>query len=326
MAYLEASEWTEFLSANPGAHLLQTAQWGELKSRFGWEIKRIRVGAAGVQILFRKTPIGLTIGYIPKGPVGKDWKDLWPEVFAISRRMKAVVLRVEPDAWENESMDVDANFPGFSTGAKCVQPRRTILVDLSGSEKEWLARMKQKTRYNINLSERKGVTVETSADIEKFERMMKVTGARDGFGVHNLAYYRTVYDLFSRSDRCALLEAKYEDKTLAMVMVFAHDGHGYYLYGASCDEERNRMPTYKIQWEAMRWCGARGCRDYDLYGVPDYDEDALEAGFEARSDGMWGVYRFKRGFGGRVMRAAAPREKVFLPAIYRLFRLIEDHV
>jgi lipid II:glycine glycyltransferase (peptidoglycan interpeptide bridge formation enzyme) len=325
MAILDSSEWNAFLSSNQGTHILQSAQWGELKSLFGWDVMRVGVGAAGVQILFRRTPIGLTIGYIPKGPVGTDWDNLWPEVLEVCKRMKAVVLRMEPDGWEGESEASHENFPGFSPGARSIQPRRTILVDLSGSEEEWLARMKQKTRYNIHLAERKEVRVETSEDIEKFESMMKLTGARDGFGVHSLAYYRAAYRLFSTNDQCALLEAKYEEKTLAMLMVFAHSGHGYYLYGASGNEERNRMPTYKIQWEAMRWCAAHGCRDYDLYGVPDYDEDFLESEFEKRSDGLWGVYRFKRGFGGRVVRAAAPLEKVFFPTIYKLFRLIEGH-
>lgn len=325
MAIIDVLEWNEFLSGNPGTHILQSAEWGELKSMFGWQVVRIRVGAAGAQILFRKTPIGLTIGYIPKGPVGLDWEGLWPEVFKISKKMRAVVLRVEPDGWEGASTPTERKFPGFSPGARTIQPRRTILIDLSGGEEDWLARMKQKTRYNIHLAERKGVRVESSEDIEKFARMMQITGARDGFGVHSPAYYRAAYRLFSKKDRCALLEAKYEEKTLAMLMVFAHSGHGYYLYGASGNEERNRMPTYKIQWEAMRWCAARGCHDYDLYGVPDCDEDTLEEKFEHRSDGLWGVYRFKRGFGGRVIRAAAPLEKVFIPAIYKVFRLIEGH-
>jgi peptidoglycan pentaglycine glycine transferase (the first glycine) len=325
MAILNAPEWNEFISRNSGAHLLQSAEWGELKSRFGWSVKRVQVGDAGAQVLYRKSPVGLTIGYIPRGPVGKGWTGLWPELFDISRKMRAIVLRVEPDGWEDSHSSLGTEFPGFSAGSRSIQPRRTILIDLTGSESDWLERMKQKTRYNIHLAERKDVRVESSSDIQKFERMIKITGARDGFGVHNLAYYNTVYDLFSKDDRCALLEAKFEDQTLAMVMVFAFNGHGYYLYGASGDAERNRMPTYKIQWEAMKWCAAHGCLDYDLYGIPDEDEETLENEFEKRSDGLWGVYRFKRGFGGRIVRSLSPREKVFMPVFNRLLRLIEQH-
>jgi lipid II:glycine glycyltransferase (peptidoglycan interpeptide bridge formation enzyme) len=91
------------------------------------------------------------------------------------------------------------------------------------------------------------------------------------------------------------------------------------LYGASTDEERNRMPTYLLQWEAMRWAKARGAEEYDLWGVPDEDEATLEANFETRHDGLWGVYRFKRGFGGKVNQAAGPLDTVYHPLLYRLY-------
>ena len=94
--------------------------------------------------------------------------------------------------------------------------------------------------------------------------------------------------------------AEYEGRPLAGLMVFARGSRSWYFYGASNDEERNRMPTYLLQWEAMRWAKARGCSEYDLWGIPDADEEALEAGFASRSDGLWGVYRFKRGFGGTI--------------------------
>jgi peptidoglycan pentaglycine glycine transferase (the first glycine) len=323
MTVIDASGWNDFLSRNSQAHLLQSAEWGELKSKFGWTPVRVQSGDCGAQILFRKTPIGLTIGYIPKGPVGIDWVALWPEIDEVCRRQHAILLRVEPDAWDGDGVDLQTSFPGFRIGTRSIQPRRTIVIDLSGSEEDWLGRMKQKTRYNIHLAERKEVRVEASTDLQKFSEMMKITGVRDGFGVHSLDYYRTAHRLFSQSGRCELLEAKFGDTTLAMMMVFASGSHGYYLYGASGDAERNRMPTYKIQWEAMKWCAARGCRDYDLYGIPDEDEETLENEFEKRSDGLYGVYRFKRGFGGEVKRAAAPREKIYMPFFARLLRLIE---
>ncbi len=80
------------------------------------------------------------------------------------------------------------------------------------------------------------------------------------------------------------------------------------------------MPTYLLQWEAMRWAKARGCAEYDLWGVPDADEDALEANFTNRSDGLWGVYRFKRGFGGELKRSAGAWDRPFLPLVYPLYQ------
>ncbi len=79
------------------------------------------------------------------------------------------------------------------------------------------------------------------------------------------------------------------------------------------------MPTYLLQWEAMRWARARGCTSYDLWGVPDAELAELEAGFTTRGDGLWGVYRFKRGFGGVLRRSAGSWDRIYLPLLYRLY-------
>ena len=76
------------------------------------------------------------------------------------------------------------------------------------------------------------------------------------------------------------------------------------------------MPTYLLQWEAMKWARAYECTEYDLWGVPDEDEATLEANFETRHDGLWGVYRFKRGFGGELKRAAQAMDRVYNPVLY----------
>jgi lipid II:glycine glycyltransferase (peptidoglycan interpeptide bridge formation enzyme) len=203
-----------------------------------------------------------------------------------------------------------------------IQPPRTILVELRGSEDEILARMKQKTRYNIRLAEKKGVTVRAWEDLDGFHKMLLTTGGRDEFGVHSLDYYRRAYELFHPAGMAELLVAEYEGRPLAALMVFAHGKRAWYVYGASNDEERNRMPAYLLQWEAMRWARRRGCEEYDLWGVPDEEEAALEAGFETRQDGLWGVYRFKRGFGGRLKRAVQAIDRVYNPLLYRLYSLL----
>jgi len=179
--------------------------------------------------------------------------------------------------------------------------------------------MKQKCRYNVRLAEKKGITVRAWDDLDGFHRLMQVTGGRDGFGVHSLEYYRKAYELFHPTGMAELLVAEFEGKPLAALMIFAVGKRSWYLYGASNDEERNRMPTYLLQWEAMRWAKARGCTEYDLWGVPDADEATLEAEFETRHDGLWGVYRFKRGFGGEVKRAAQALDRVYMPWLYWLY-------
>jgi len=196
------------------------------------------------------------------------------------------------------------------------------MVSLEGSEEEILARMKQKTRYNIRLAVKKGIVVSPDTNLAKFHAMLELTGARDQFGVHSLEYYRAAYDLFHPSGSCELLTAAFEGRPLASLMVFAKGDTAWYMYGASTDEERNRMPTYLLQWQAMLWAKSRGCRQYDLWGIPDLAEGELEERFTQKEShqGLWGVYRFKRGFGGDVLRSIGAVDIVYKPALYRVYQ------
>jgi peptidoglycan pentaglycine glycine transferase (the first glycine) len=310
MPIVSLADWNQFLSRHPNAHLLQTGEWGELKSAFGWRPIRIVSGDVGVQILFRRLPLGFTVGYIPKANVHES---LWNEVDLVCKQNRAVFLKLEPDSWEDRSPIT--NSP-LRISPHNIQPPRTIIVDIRESEGVILARMKQKTRYNIRLAEKKGVTVRTWEDIDSFHKMMLVTGGRDGFGIHSLEYYQRAYELMHPKQMCEILVAEFEGKPLAALFVARNGNRAYYLYGASTDEERNRMPTYLLQWEAMKWAKARGCEEYDLWGVPDEEEAVLEANFETRHDGLWGVYRFKRGFGGQLKRAAQALDRIYNPLLY----------
>lgn len=315
MPIVSLVEWNRFLQKHPNAHLLQTGEWGKLKSGFGWEPVRIVNGEEGVQILFRKLPLGFTIGYIPKPVISNQSisEQFWEEIDEMCRRHRAIFLKLEPDSWNFEFI---LYLPSFILSKHNIQPPRTMIIDLSGNEEEILGRMKQKTRYNIRLAMKKGVTVRAWDDVESFHKMMLVTGDRDRFGVHSLEYYRCAYELFHPTGMCELLVAEYEGRPLAALMVLARGRRAWYFYGASTDEERNRMPTYLLQWEAMKWAKARGCEEYDLWGVPDEDEATLEANFENRQDGLWGVYRFKRGFGGELKRVAQALDRVYNPLLH----------
>jgi lipid II:glycine glycyltransferase (peptidoglycan interpeptide bridge formation enzyme) len=149
--------------------------------------------------------------------------------------------------------------------------------------------------------------------------MIQITGKRDGFGFHSLEYYQKAYELFHQNDACELFQAQYQSQTLAMLMIFIQGKRAWYLFGASNDEHRERMPNYLLQWEAMCWAKQMGCLSYDLWGVPDADFDTLESSFSQRSDGLWGVYRFKRGFGGELLRAAGPWDRIYQPVMYHFY-------
>lgn len=318
MPTVSLAEWNQYIQSQPNTHLLQTGEWGELKSAFGWKPIWIINEKSGVQILFRKLPLGFTVGYIPKLAVSFQQsaysQQLWREIDVVSKQNHAIFVKLEPDLWENQKPDT-WNLE-LRTSPQNIQPPRTIIIDIKESEEAILSRMKQKTRYNIRLAEKKGVTIRAWDDVESFHKMMLLTGRRDGFGVHSLEYYQRAYELLHPKQMGELLVAELEGKPLAALFVARNGNRAYYLYGASTDEERNRMPTYLLQWEAIKWAKACGCKEYDLWGVPDEEETTLEANFEKRHNGLWGVYRFKRGFGGQLKRAAQAMDRVYNPLLY----------
>lgn len=335
----DAAAWDALADTHPQTHLLQTSAWGQLKAAFGWQPQAVRAGPAGALVLFRKLPLGFTLAYVPRGPLA-DWrqpaqlKALLAALDQACRARRAICLKWEPDLPDEPGCAARLAELGFRPSPHSVQPRRSLVVDLAGSEAEVLARMKQKTRYNIGLAAKKGVTAraaETPRDLDRFIALMQATGARDGFGLHAPDYYRRAYQLFQPAGHAELLLAEYdmslaaqrsgEAELLAGVMAFAHQTNAWFLYGASSDHERQRMAPYLAQWEAMRWARARGSVCYDLWGVPDEDEATLEAGFEQRHDGLWGVYRFKRGFGGQLMRTVGAWDRVYRPLLYRAYLL-----
>lgn len=330
MPEVSLSDWDDFTRTIPHIHLLQTSAWGELKKAFGWDCRYIldddRSPHFGAQVLFKKLPLGISIAYIPKGPVfasieetrdQSSWKVFSSCLNQVCRRKKAIFVLVEPDLWLQEAKEIPA---GFQLAEQSIQPRQTITVDLADSEDIILKRMKQKTRYNIRLATKKGVIVSRSDDISAFHRMMMATSKRDAFGIHSLEYYQTTYKLFHPSGHCELFLASYQNEPLAGLMAFAQGKRAWYFYGASSDVNRDYMAPYLVQWQAMRWAKSLGCTEYDLWGIPDESEEVLEEEFSQRKGDLWGVYRFKRGFGGEIKRSAGPWMIVYESVLYSLYR------
>ncbi|HEX2999162.1 MAG TPA: peptidoglycan bridge formation glycyltransferase FemA/FemB family protein [Armatimonadota bacterium] len=327
--------WDDFVRAG-GGHLLQSAGWGELKSRFGWSALRLALekdGAlvAGAQVLFRRLPLGLCLAYVPRGPVADpSRREICTALIdALSRAAKArgaFALKIEPDRQTGA-----LNWPpssGLQTfhverGAT-IQPQTTIHVDLTPEPDAILAAMKHKWRYNIRLAERKGVRVRegTANDIPRFYQLLEITGVRDRFGIHSLDYYRAAFDLLQVHARLFL--AEYEGELLAAIFVTAFGEDGIYLYGASGNAHRERMPNHAVQWAAMQWAKSRGCVRYDLWGIPDLEgkDEENGGGTSARNEGLLpeGLARFKQGFGGKVVRYAGAYDIVFARLKYRIYR------
>jgi lipid II:glycine glycyltransferase (peptidoglycan interpeptide bridge formation enzyme) len=330
----QSNDWDRFVSGHPNGHILQTSPWGVLKSQFGWTDGRVGLArdgelVAGAQVLTRRLPAGLgRLAYIPKGPL-VDWADeeqvsaLLAALDHTARSQGAIALTLEPDLPDEAAHRERLRSFGLRPSPLgSLQPRRTIVVDISPDEDAVLGAMKSKTRYNVRLAGRKGVTVRdaTEADLPTFHALTAATGARDRFGIHATAYYEAAYRLFVPQGWARLLLAEVEEEPVAAVMVFALPPRAWYFYGASGNAHREKMPTYLLQWEAVRWAKSLGCTTYDLWGVPDEDRETLEAEFAQRRDGLWGVYRFKRGFGGQLVRSMGAWDQVYTPLRYQLYR------
>lgn len=318
------------MRAHPDAHALQLSAWGEHQSRFGWQPLRIAIIdefgnlTSGAQVLLRRLPFGgVKRAYAPAAPLFSEDERANALLWQALRRCGAAFVKFEPCNWYRPRPDLPERLlrAGLRHSPENVQVVRTLIVDLRGSEEDILRRMNQSTRYKCRLGQKKAVDVRLgdAQDALRFGEMMQLTAQRDGFYARPPEYYQSAYQAFAPSGEVALLIASHAGQDLAGAMVFRCGENAYYLYGASLDIERNRMPTYIVQWEAMRWAKAQGALRYDLWGIPDADRETLEAEFEKREDGLWGVYKFKRGFGGEVRRSAGAWDLVNNRLIYAAY-------
>jgi lipid II:glycine glycyltransferase (peptidoglycan interpeptide bridge formation enzyme) len=334
----EAAAWDAFVEGHARGNLLQRSGWGELKGGFGWGARRLAVVAAGGEIvagalLLLRARYGLSVAYTPRGPLlsGDERADrlLLAGLERVARRARAVFLRLEPNVVEDD--------PGADTlhtwmllqglrAAPTIQPRSSVHVDLGPPDAALLAACSKGHRADIKRAERGGVQVRVGdeGDLAVFHAVMRATGARAGFGVHSEAYYRAAWRIFQPRSR--LLLADIEGRVAAAHLVFADGRTGLYLYSGADEAGLKAGANHLLEWHALRWARSLGCARYDLWGIPDAlgraatapeeERAALEA--EAQSDPLIGVYRFKKGFGGRVVRYLPAYDRVLIPPLYRL--------
>ncbi|GCE25684.1 hypothetical protein KDA_11680 [Dictyobacter alpinus] len=327
----QREEWDTFVAGHRYGHFLQSWDWGELKATAGWSPLRLALYVDGkivaaAQVLRKTAPhVPLALGhlaYVPRGPV-LDWlqpglcEQFFTQLDRYLRRRGAIALRWEPDVdQESPEGELLARFAAARRAGlvPTVQPQRTIVLDLEANEERLLAQMKEKWRYNVRLGLRKGVQIRVAsspADVEAWYALLQTTGERDQFGIHSLTYYQQAWKVFAPDDRLRLLLAEYDGQLLAGIVVVVLAGQAIYLYGASSNAQRQLMPNYVLQWEAIRWAKQRGARLYDFWGIPATD---------AEDEAMAGVYRFKRGWGGRVVHYAGGYEHTYRPLLMRVAR------
>ena len=332
----DAEAWDGALLALPNPHVLQSWAWGEFKAHYGWKATRLlfveggRAVAAASVLERRPGRLPAAVLYVPKGPA-LDWSNcaarerVLAELEAWARRRRALFLKIDPDVYYPQDAPACGGRPdcaaalaeelagrGWRFSSEQIQYRNTVLLDLEQTEEELLAGMKQKSRYNVRLAQRRGVTVrEGSADdLALFYGLYAETAARDGFLIRPAEYYVDAWGRFLERGMARLLLAEVEGEAVAGLVAFAFGPTAWYMYGASSDRHREDMPNQLLQWEACRTAKAAGCRLYDLWGAPDRLED---------TDPMWGVYQFKVGLGGKPARGVGAWDFPSRALGYRLY-------
>ncbi|RME81068.1 MAG: peptidoglycan bridge formation glycyltransferase FemA/FemB family protein [Caldilineae bacterium] len=307
----------------PRPHILQTSHWAALKAptwsarHYLWPPDTAPLAAA--TLLTRRLRIlPLAVQYVPKGPIVPEDPACWESVLAWleqqARDSRVLLCKIDPD------VDADTEFGrwliqrlrdrGWIFSPQQIQFRNTLLSDLDRPEEALLAAMKQKTRYNIRLATRRGVIVQPSADFDTFYGLYAETAARDGFLIRPRGYYLRVMTRMQQHGLGQLFLACVQNEPVAGLFLFRFGPTAWYFYGASSHRHRQLMPNHLLQWEAMRWARTQGCRLYDWWGAPDELSE---------QDPMWGVYRFKQGFGGRFTRWIGAWDFAPQPSAYRLY-------
>jgi lipid II:glycine glycyltransferase (peptidoglycan interpeptide bridge formation enzyme) len=249
---------------------------------------------------------------------------------ALAREQGAIFIKIDPDIFTGDGLSGRRELPGDQVAEDlkqrgwCYSPEQiqfqnTVVLDLDGPEDDLLERMKPKTRYNIRLAGRKGVCVRRGNpdDYAMLYHMYAETSVRDGFAIREEGYYRAVWQTFSQQGMAEALIAEVEGEPVAGLFLFTFAGKAWYLYGMSREHHRDKMPNYLLQWEAMLRAREKGCMLYDLWGAPSrFDE----------SDPLWGVYRFKSGLGGQVVRTLGAWDYPVQPFLYRLYTQTLPHI
>lgn len=338
MISYQSENWDAAIAHLPGAHILQTREWGQFKSATGWKMlpqvwqdEHGRVRAAAM-VLKRAVPGGLSVLYVPRGPL-VDWADpewgqrVIKDLQTLARKQHSILIKMDPELILGYGVPGEAGelpnpagqqtlevmrAAGWRFSQDQVQFRNTVWLDLNGNEDEWLARMKQKARYNVRLAERKGVRVRvgTAEDLPMLYHMYAETSVRDGFVIRGEDYYLNLWRTFLQNGLAEPLIAEVAGEAVGAVMLFYFAGRAWYLYGMSREAHREKMPNYLLQWEAMRRAKAHDCTVYDLWGAPDEFNE---------NDSMWGVFRFKEGLGGQVVRTAGAWDYPARPLLYLLY-------
>ena len=318
-------EYEAFVQSHPKGNFAQSYLWGKQKPMWQWDAIAIRGEDGAIRgslaVMTRKVPgIGRTLMYGCRGPVcdlddRETFSQLLDGAKALAKKYKSYVIKIDPDV-PSSNTAFSSMLQSFGFRAKeggknfeAIQPRYGFRLNVEGkTEEELLANFHQKWRYNIRLAERKGVTVRICGKemVPAFSDLMLTTGVRDGFVTRKPEYFAAMLDNLGEHARLYMAFDP-NDTPIAGTLAIHYGDKVWYLYGASSNEHRNLMPNYLLQWRMIQWAVETNCRIYDFRGVSgDVSED----------NPLYGLFRFKQGFGGDFTEFVGEMDLVLSPVIY----------
>lgn len=309
--------------------LLQTKEWADFRVSQGWQAYEID----GISILERKLPMGKSFLYAPE----VEWDQLQKlqnidtKIQKIAQEKRAIFFRLEILDEYSEKIVQKLKDNGFIKAFEELQPEWRQVIDISKSEEEILAQMKEKGRYNIKIAQKNGIIIkkadlstsldntrDKSLEVNEFYEIFSETAKRDGFSIRPREYFEKMLEILG--ENIELLIAEYQGKIIAAEIVSYYKETASYLYGASSSEFRNVMAPYLLHWEVIKLAKARGSKFYDLLAVDPIADSSQQT---ASSHKYAGIGRFKRQFGGRTVHITGSYDLVYKPVWYWLFRMAE---
>ncbi len=309
---LPGGDWDSELFAH-GGHFMQSRSWLEVQQALGDEVfAQQGDGWRWAGVVHRGRSI--RYAYSPYGPSVDDPSRLGAAVEAMRRSGAALgvdFVRVEPDLEVEKGQLTRLG----ALPSRSVQPRHTLVLDLTRPEPELRSDLTSGRRRSINTATAKGIAVRRTremAEVEHFLQLIRKTGERNGFAPHSDAYYRTVCRVLFEREAASLYLADVEGESVAGVIAFESPTTGYYAHAAA-DAERSRqiIAAAPLAWRIVLDCRAEGRRAFDFWGVLPDDT----------ADHPWaGLSRFKKTFGGRLVTRPGTFDLPVRPWRYRLYR------
>ena len=304
-------------------HPLQSWEWGEFRLLTG--VKVVRYGVFSERELVEPVTVTIhpipytpfSIGYYPKG--GVITEEVGEVLATIATDNKCVYIKCEPGVLKGGGQEEKKlRDKGFKQGRSLFTPHNFVL-DVSQSEEELLSGMKQKTRYNIRLAEKKGVKVEIDNSETAFERYLELTEettSRQGFYAHSREYHQKMWKILHKAEMAELMVAEYEGEIVTAWVLFTHNETLYYPYGASTREHRSLMANNLVMWEVIRHAKKKGLKKLDMWGALSSEPK--------KSDPWYGFHKFKEGYGGEHLSYIGTWDYVARPLLYYPLRIIEE--